>query len=134
MSHQNVDFIRTAVELGNAGKLDALAELCHPEIEFRDLEHPPDIPEVLRGRAAIRASWERWLEALGDWNVEVGEYVDADAWVVCDMRWTATGRGSGAPIELRVAEAFEVENRLIVRLIAGFPDVATALSFIARVQ
>jgi ketosteroid isomerase-like protein len=127
-----VDCLRRAVELGNAGEFEALAELYHPEAELRDLQRPPDSPEVVHGRDAVVASWERWLEALGEWNVEVSEYIDADPWVVCDMLWRATGKGSAAPVEWRVTEAFEVRDGLIVRHIENFPDIPTALRTIER--
>lgn len=127
MSQENVDCLRRAVALGNAGDLDALAELYHPEVEMRDLQNPPDMPEELHGRAAIVSSWGRWLDALENWTVDVVELVDADPWVVCDLRWRATGKGSAASIDWRVTDAFEVRDGKIVRQIAGFPDVASAL-------
>jgi len=127
MSQENVDCLRRAVELGNAGNLDALAELYHPEVEMRDLQNPPDVPEVLHGRAGIVAAWGRWLDALENWRVDVVELVDVDPWVVCDMRWRATGKGSEVSIDWRLTDAFEVQDGLIVRQIAGFPDVASAL-------
>ena len=127
MSQEDVDFLRRAVELGSETDLEAMAARYHPDAELRDLQHLPDIPEVLRGRAAILATWERWLEALDDWTLEVNEYIDADPWVVCDVRWRATGKGSTASIDWRVAEAYEVKDGFIVRQIAGFPNVAAAL-------
>src|SRR5438067_11849876 len=86
------------------------------------------MPEVLRGRREIVASFARWTEALDSWTIEVLEYVDADPWVVSEVRWRATGRDSGAPIEFRAAEAAEVKDGLIVRQIAGYPDIVTALA------
>jgi ketosteroid isomerase-like protein len=131
MSQQHLNCLRRAIELGNAGDLEGLAALYHADAELRELNPPPDFPEVIRGREAVLASWERWLEALGAWNVEVCEYIDADPWVVCDMRWRAAGKGSAAPAEWRDAGAFEVEDGLIVRQILGFADAPTALRAIA---
>jgi ketosteroid isomerase-like protein len=127
MSQQNVDCLRRAVELGNAGDLDGLAELFHPDVEMRDLQHPPDVPEMLHGREGIISAWERWLDALENWRVDLVEVVDAHPWVVCDMRWRATGRGSTASIDWRLTDAFEVHDGMIVRHIAGFPDILSAL-------
>jgi ketosteroid isomerase-like protein len=127
MSQQNVDCLRRAVELGNAGELDALAELYDEEVEMRDLQNPPDVPEMVHGRTGIVAAWARWLDAMENWKVDLVEILDADPWVVCDMHWHATGRGSTAPIEWRLTEAFEVRDGRIVRQIAGFQDVPTAL-------
>jgi hypothetical protein len=38
----------------NAGEWDALFELCHPDVEIRDLQHAPDLPEVLHGLDGAR--------------------------------------------------------------------------------
>ena len=82
---------------------------------------------MLRGRAAIAEVFERWMEQLDDWEVEVSEYVDAEPWVVCGMHWRATGKGSGVPIEWRLADAYDLRDGQIVRVIFGFPDIPTAL-------
>jgi ketosteroid isomerase-like protein len=127
MSQQNVDCLVRAVALGNAGELDALAQLYHPDAEMRDLQNPPDVPEMLHGREGIVAAWERWLDALENWRADLVQVVDAEPWVVCDIRWRATGKGSTVAVDWRLTDAFEVHDGLIVRQIAGFPDVASAL-------
>jgi ketosteroid isomerase-like protein len=127
MSQENVDLLLQAAALANAGDLDGVAELYHPDAELRDLQHPPDTPEVLRGRAAIMAAWAQWLASFDDFTVEINEYVDAHPWVVSDVSWRATGKGSELSIDWRVAEAFEVKEGKIVRVLAGYPDVAAAL-------
>ena len=128
MSQENVELLLRAAAAANAGDIEAGAELYHPDAELRDLQHPPDMPEVLRGRREIVASFARWTEALDSWTIEVLEYVDADPWVVSEVRWRANGRDSGAPIEFRAAEAAEVKDGLILRQIAGYPDIVTALA------
>ena len=40
----------------------------------------------------------------------------------------ATGKDSNASIDWRVAEAYEVNDGKITRVIAGYPDVPTALT------
>jgi ketosteroid isomerase-like protein len=128
VSQENVEFLLQAVALTNAGDIEAGAKLYHPDAELRDLQHPPDMPEILRGRSEIVASLARWLEALDGWTIEVLEYVDADPWVVSEVRWRAIGKDSGAPIEFRAAEAIELRDGQILRQIAGYPDIATALA------
>ena len=77
MSQENVELLLRAAAAANAGDIEAGAELYHPDAELRDLQHPPDMPEVLRGRREIVASFARWTEALDSWTIEVLEYVDA---------------------------------------------------------
>jgi hypothetical protein len=60
-------------------------------------------------------------------EIEVHEYIDADPWVVCDVHWHATGKGSDVPIDWRVAEAYEFKDGKVVRSLFGFPNVAAAL-------
>jgi ketosteroid isomerase-like protein len=132
VSQENVELIRRGVGLANESDDHqaveaAVAELYHPDVELRDLQHPPDVPEVVRGRAAVVAGLQKWMELFDDWSVEVYEYIDADPWVVCDTHWRATGKGSDVPIDWRVADAHEVKDGKIVREIYGFPDVAAAL-------
>ena len=56
MSQKNVEILRRCAELLNVGDWDALFELYHTdvEVEFRDVQPPPHIPEVLRGRDGVR--------------------------------------------------------------------------------
>ena len=127
MSRENIELARRAVALGNAGDVEAVAELYHPDAEARDHQPAPGTPEVMRGRAAIMAVWTQWLEVFDDWTVEVHEYIDAHPWVVCDVHWHATGKGSEVPIDWREAEAYEFKDGKVVRAIFNYPDVATAL-------
>ncbi len=96
-------------------------------METRDLQPPPDVPAIVRGRAEVAAGLKRWMELFDDWSIEVHEYVDADPWVVCDVSWRATGKGSEVAVDWRVADAYEVRDGMIVRTIHNFPDVAAAL-------
>jgi ketosteroid isomerase-like protein len=127
VSQENVDLLLRAVASANAGEVEAAVDLYHTDAELRDLQHPPDMPEVLRGRDAIVAALRRWMELLDNWAVELHEYVDAHPWVVGELTWRATGKGSNTPTEWRVAEAYEVKDGKIIRVLAGFPDLAAAL-------
>src|SRR3954451_5987107 len=134
MSQQNVDLLLRAVAVANAGDVEAAFDLYHPDAELRDLQHPPDTPEVLRGRDAIVASLKRWSELMDDWNIELHEYVDAHPWVVGELTWQATGKGSDTPVEWRVAEAYEVKDGKITRVLAGFPDLGAALKAVGLAE
>jgi ketosteroid isomerase-like protein len=134
MSEENVDVIRRAVALANAGDIEAAVELYHPDAELRDLQPAPGIPEVLRGREAIVASLKQWMEALDDWKIEVHEYVDAHPWVVCDTLWRGTVKGTDVSVDWRIADAHEVKDGKIVRELYGYPNVAAALEAVSVAQ
>jgi len=127
MSQRNVQILRQCAALLNVGDWDALLELYDPAVELRDLRHPPDMPEVVHGRRAIRLVVTRWSVPYDEFGAEVFEYIDADPWVICDTRWHVKAKGSDVPSEARVADAYEVKDGKIVRAIVGYPDVAKAL-------
>src|SRR6266576_2826697 len=127
MSQENVEIVRRGTVLVNAGDWDALFELYHPDVEFRDLQHAPDMPEMLRGLDAVRLVVANWTEVYDEFGAEVYEYVDAHPWVICDTRWHGKVKGSDVPIDIHVADAYEIKDGKIVRAIMSYPDVATAL-------
>jgi ketosteroid isomerase-like protein len=103
MSQANVDLVRRINALANVGDWDAVFGLYHPDIEFRDIQHGPDVPERFRGHEAGRLVVENWTAAYDDFGAEIDEYIDADPWVVCDTRWHGKGKGSDVPIDDRRA-------------------------------
>jgi len=129
MATQNVRLLRRCAELLNVGDWDALSELydADVEVELRDLQPPPDMPEVLRGREGIRSIVAHWTAPYDEFGAEVYEYVDADPWVVCDTRWYRKSKSSDSPFEVRFADAYEVKRGKIQHAIIGFRDVKTAL-------
>jgi ketosteroid isomerase-like protein len=64
---------------------------------------------------------------LAEFGAEVYEYIDAHPWVICDTRWHGKAKGSDVPIDVHVADAYEVKDGKIVRAINSYLDVATAL-------
>jgi ketosteroid isomerase-like protein len=138
VSEENVERMRRLVAMFNeaAGieRDDAHAravEIYDPDVEVRDLQPPPDLPERVRGREAVVDNLLRWNDHFEDWSVDVVEYVDAEPWVICDSRWRAVGKGSRTPVEWRVAEAHEFRDGKIVREIYGFAGVDEALESVS---
>jgi hypothetical protein len=129
MSSKNVRLLRRCAELLNVGDWDALSELYDPDVgvEFRDVQPPPDVPEVLRGREGVRSIVAHWTAPYDEFGAEVLDYIDADPWVICDTRWYFKSKGADLPIEVRFADAYEVNQGTIRRAIIGFRDVETAL-------
>jgi ketosteroid isomerase-like protein len=127
VSQENVELVRRANALFRAGDVEALIGLYHPDAEWRDLHHPPDTPETVHGRTAILALWTEWFELFDDAKVEIHDYIDAHPWVICPTSWWGTGRQSGLAIDFRAADAYEVQNGKIVRVVLGSEDTAAAL-------
>jgi ketosteroid isomerase-like protein len=127
VSEANVELVRSMNTSLGAGEVEGLIGLFHEDAEWRDLQHAPDMPEVVRGRTAILALWAQWTEVFDEFKAEVFEYVDADPWVICDSHWYGTGKGSELVVDLRCADAYEVREAQLARAVVGYPDVATAL-------
>ena len=132
MSQTNVDILRRANALANAGAWDALLDdIYQPDAELRDLRHGPDLPEAVQGRETVRLVLTNWMSAYDEFGSEVLEYTDAQHWVVRDTRWHGRGRGSGIPIDVRGADAYEFKVGKICTAIVGYPDVASALDSVS---
>ena len=127
MSRENVDLIRRGHALLNAGDWDAAFALYHSDAEYRDLQHGPDMPEVFIGHAGLQGVAAMWTEVYTEFGAEVYEYIDADPWVVCDTRWYGKSKDSDVPVDVRVADAYEVRDGWIVRAVMSYPDLASAL-------
>ena len=127
MSQENVEVVKRAAALWNAGDRDGAFALYHPDVEYRDLRQVPDLPEVLHGLSGIRRVAALWTGVYDEFRPEVYEYIDADPWVVCDTHWHAKSKGSDHPTKVRFADAYEVKRGKIRRAVIGYPDVAAAL-------
>ena len=134
MSQENVELVRRINASFVAGEVEGLIELYHEDAEWRDLQHAPDTPEAVRGRAAILALWAQWTEVFDEFKADVFDYIDADPWVICDSHWQGTGKGSDLVIDLRCADAIEVRNGKIARVVLGYPDVPTARKAVGLVE
>jgi ketosteroid isomerase-like protein len=130
MSQENVEIVRRAIASFDAGDMVAVAALFHPAAEWRDLSHAPDTPEVLVGVDAIIAAGGQWSQVFDEFSAEVYEYIDAHPWVVCDTRWSGKGRGSTVGVDIRQADAYEIQHRQVVRAVLAYPDAASALQAI----
>jgi ketosteroid isomerase-like protein len=127
VSQENVEVVLRGNELLNGGAWDELLDLCYPELEFCDLRSAADTTQVLTGADSLKAQLISWSEALEDFGAEVCEVVDADPFVICDARWYGRGRESGAAIDARQADVYEVRNGRLIRVTLGYETMAQAL-------
>ena len=115
MSQENVETVRRAYELISSGDIAAVVQLAAPDFEADLSDLYPDAP-VLRGVE----EFVRWSDS-GPWggsvHLEPERFFDVDAKrVLVFARVTATGVGSGIPVELRDAHEFTFRDGLLVRL------------------
>ena len=127
MSQENVEVVKRANALLNQGNWDEMALLADPDIVFCDLRNAADTEQALEGSESVRALLAQWSEVFDDFGVEVYEYVDAHAYVICDSRWYARGKQSQMPVDVRQTDVYELRDGKIVRVTLGYATKAEAL-------
>jgi uncharacterized protein len=118
MSQQNVDLVRRAfAEFGSTPdgpEKAARSGLIAPDVEIDFSAMYPDGP-IIRGLEASLA----YVDSLpwgGSLKVETERIFDVDdERVVVFVRATATGAGSGVPVEMRDAHEFTIRDGVFVR-------------------
>jgi ketosteroid isomerase-like protein len=112
--------------------LAAVAASYAPDVEWRDLQHAPDVPEVVQGIDAVRRLWSDWLEVFPDLRIDILEYIDLGDTVVCPTNWHGSGDGSGARVDLHGVDVYELQGGKIVRATFGYQSKEAALADIGQ--
>ncbi len=100
MSQENVEIVRAYVEAFNARDMEALLELCDPEVEVdwsrsRGLE-----ARIYRGREAVRGFWNTFFQTFDRVTVSPDEFIECGEHVVVPNRAHVWGR-DGVKVEAR---------------------------------
>ena len=99
MSQRNVDLLKSGFEAWNAGDMDALRAMLHPDVIMRAPEGWPEpgpfvgAEEVMRQFGQLRETWDADVIEL------VGDFVDAGDRVAVRILWRGSGHGLEAGIE-----------------------------------
>jgi ketosteroid isomerase-like protein len=113
---RNVEVTRRGFEAYNAGDLEALAELLHPDVELHadsELINGGDY----RGHEGFNRWNSEWTEAWEEFTIEpraletFGEHV-----ILADTHQVARGAGSGIDVEMNVCWLFQVAEEKVVRM------------------
>jgi ketosteroid isomerase-like protein len=100
MSQENVEVARAYFEAWNAGDMDALREVYHPDLIVRAPEGWPE-PGPFVGREAVISQAGRMREP---WDADametIGEFIDAGDRIVVRFVWHTEGRGPGSEVEM----------------------------------
>jgi ketosteroid isomerase-like protein len=127
MSQENVELVLRGNAAANGGDYAGWAEVCHPDVEFRDLAHAVDAAQTVKGRDAVLALWSQWRETFDEFRAEIEEIVDCGAHVICATRWIGRGNASGVAVDVSQVDVYEVRDGKIVAATLAYPDKATAL-------
>ncbi len=134
MSQENVEIMRRLNAAFNAGDIETAVALFDSEAELTDLLNAPDVPQSVRGMAAIREVFVAWMDAFDDFAGDVSEYVDAGRAVICMTHYHGTGKGSGLTVDFYAADVHELHDGLVVRSMLGYESKAQALEAVGLLE
>ena len=122
MPQENVEIVKRVDALLCASDIDGALACFDQEVEWRALGPDPGASAGGRGIDSLRAHWRPFADVPDEYlmgvlvlTMEVGEYIDRGAYVVCV--------GRDAPD----ADAYEFKDGKIVRATFGHPSKADAL-------
>ncbi len=126
MSQENIELFYRAHDAFNRRDIDALLNLCDPDVEFFSglVELEGGGPH--RGHDGLRSWWESILRVFPDFSTEIEEVRDlGDATFAC-VRLQGQGVKSEAPAQGTQWQVTEWRDRKAIR-ISAFPSEAEAL-------
>ncbi len=132
MSQENVEIVRRGIEefraglaRGDPGAVFDSGVLA-PDAEWIPAPNTPGLNPVYRGREGFVEFLRTWTEDF-EWSIDLERVIDAgDDRVVAVFHQQATGKASGAPVELQMALLYELESGRVIRM-RNFLDPAEAL-------
>jgi ketosteroid isomerase-like protein len=114
MSQENVELVRS-VYADPSGLTAGASGKVAPDAEFDFTAVFPDRP-LVRGVEELRRFRDRGPWGGSPIHFEPERFFDVDdERVLVFVRVSATGHGSGAPVELRAAHEFTIRDELVVR-------------------
>jgi ketosteroid isomerase-like protein len=125
VSLENVDLFHRGLAAWNEGNLEAIVEMCHPDVEWTFSDRLPDATGNIRGRAAVRDFFATFTEDWSEIRMTAEQIFDAGDDVVADVRFVAKGR-EGIEVSMRFAHVWTAQNGQVVRF-RGYPTVDEAL-------
>src|SRR5688572_15401530 len=99
MSQENVEVVRATIAAWNAGDMDGLRELNHPEVIVRPPRGWPE-PGPFVGREAVMRQFEQMRATWDADAVELISAVDAGDRVAVRFVWHGVGQGPEASMEM----------------------------------
>jgi ketosteroid isomerase-like protein len=122
MSEENLEIVRqlwdefqAGMKRGDPGAWfdsSAVADDCEWTLSIQ-----LDGRSVWRGREEYVEFIRTWTEGFEDWSIRMERLIDAgEDKVLVLTHQTATGKGSGAPVELKLGQIAELQGGRVVRV------------------
>ena len=116
MSQENVELVHSGLGAVNRGGVEAILQMCDPEIEW--IAIPGFLPDAedYHGRAGVRAGFEKVGETFGKVEWEAEEVVESGEQLLVGLKLQATGRSSKIEGEFRIFQVWTIRDGKLVRL------------------
>jgi ketosteroid isomerase-like protein len=123
MSQENVEIVRrvyekwyAALERGDPGAVFD-AEAVARDFEFALEGFEFEGRSVWRGREEYVEWFRTWTGEFEDWSLQLERLIDArHDRVVALTHQSATGKGSGAPVEVNLGTVWELKDGRVIRM------------------
>jgi ketosteroid isomerase-like protein len=115
MSQENIELVRRGYEALRDSGEEAVFEFLHPDFDLTPVEEQLD-GETFHGHDGLRRFFQMLREAFGDFGWEPQEFEDFGDHVLVATRFSAEGRGSGAPVEARIYNLWTIRRGKAVRV------------------
>jgi uncharacterized protein len=118
MGGSDREIVQTAFEAFSRGDIDAVLDLCDPDVVVRD---PERTGTTFRGPDGLRQFFEEWLENWEEYRSEPAELTESGDEILVHAIQTGKGKLSGIEIEqdlfvvLRLRDGKFVEYRLYTK-------------------
>jgi ketosteroid isomerase-like protein len=125
MSDENLEIVRGIFDEWGRGNFRAGTERFDP---YSTLVLRPELPEAggHHGPEAIRAYMERFLGAWEKVVIKGEEFIAAGDSVFVAVHQVATGKGSGATVEMRYFQLWTLRGGVVLR-VESIPERSDAL-------
>ena len=116
MSQENVELVHSGLGAVNRGGVEAILQMCDPEIEW--IAIPGFLPDAedYHGRAGVRAWFEKVGETFGKVEWEAEEVVESGEQLLVGLKLQATGRSSKIEGEFRIFQVWTIRDGKLARL------------------
>lgn len=133
MSQDNVEIVRTMLEVWDTRGIDETIDAFDPDVELVDLQAVMGMQDRGRGPEELHEMAEQWTEIFEDWGLEVHDVVDLGGdFVLAEVRFEGIGRDSGAPVSNRQFEVYRLVGGKIVEIRVGFHDRDQAVGWMGQ--
>ena len=126
MSEENVEIIRRSYERWNQGDFGWAMELAGPEFEYVTAEGIPGLTGGFRGRDGFMRFLEQFWEQFDEPRAEPQEFIEAGDSVLAVVTFRASGKQSGAEVNMEVFQLWTFRDGKVIRG-HGFFDREDAL-------